>query len=311
MPQTILITGGTGFFGINAARYLINKGHTVILTSITPERYKEDFSPAILAFTNILNPDSISHCIKTYKPDYIIHAAALSQPGVCEKQPDEAYNINVTGTKNVLHAAQKESLPLVYLSTDLVFNGNKPINPEDSTTWYSETDTPDAHIVYGKSKRSAELHILDSAYPYWIIARPTLMFGTGTSWTNGFPQFAVSLLQQQQPTTLFLDQFRTPVYIPDLISALDMLIQKRLFREIFHIGGPERINRVDFVRRYCHRADIPTATLQEVSMYDIPGYTTIVRDVSLNSSKIMAMTNWKPSPLNDSFGMMSKNSFMP
>lgn len=299
----ILITGGMGFFGSNAAARFLQHRITPILSSSAPEHYPEQQRSAI-AHINILDRASIETCLRQHLPDAILHAAAFSAPLACEKEPDTAYSVNVVGTQNVMALAADYGIPFVFTSTDLVFNGEKNVLRDG---YYSEADEPDAHIVYGKTKIVAERSIQDQSFGRWIILRTALMFGRRVAWANGFPQFAVDLLKSGKPTTLFTDQFRTPAYIPDIAEVIVHLLRAQRFGEIYHCGGIERINRTDFVQRYCTVAGVETSGIIACTMDDVPNYTTRVRDVSLNSEKLrhsLAQFSWQMTPYEKAFQEM-------
>ncbi|MCS6808744.1 MAG: NAD(P)-dependent oxidoreductase [Bacteroidota bacterium] len=303
----MLITGGMGFFGWNAATYLRHKGVTVYCASSRPDYYSRE-SQQVLCFLDVLSMHSIEEVLQHTRPDAIVHAAALSAPIVCEHDPVRATAINVEGTKNILHAASRWNIPVVLLSTDLVFDGKRKTLVEG---FYTEKDIPNAQIVYGQTKIAAEelctrRQYMNSQFERWIILRTALMFGNGTAWTQGFPQFAIRALQHGRTVRLFTDQFRTPIYIPDVAEAVLQLLERECFAEIYHCGGTERIDRVCFVERYCAIAGIDSAGIIACRMDDIPNYTTRVADVSLDSSKLCSVlgNRWVPTPLDEAFRMM-------
>ncbi len=302
--QSILITGGMGFFGWNTAQYLRQRGITVHQASSALERYPLEIQESIIPL-DVLSTASIQAALEKTKPTMLIHAAALSAPMTCEQQPEVAHTLNVIGTHNIANTVSVLDIPLVFLSTDLVFNGDKNTLKDG---FYTESDTPDARIVYGKTKMSAEQIFLERTYANkqyerWIILRTSLMFGRGVAWANGFPHFALNLLTSGKTTTLFTDQFRTPAYIPDIAEAILQLIELEKYGEIYHCGGGERIDRVSFVERYCAIANVDKNGIIACSMNDVPNYTTRVRDVSLHSGKLHAALNgnWQPTVLDDAF----------
>jgi dTDP-4-dehydrorhamnose reductase len=305
----VLITGAMGFFGWNAVQRLRQQGVEVILTSSFPGRYAPEYAPKSL---DVLRLDSARHCIESCLAeceerspiDAIIHAAAFSAPLACEKDPITAYNVNVIGTQNVAAAAATFDIPMIFLSTDLVFSGDK--DTQTNGEYYAESEAPDARIVYGKSKIAAERMICEQSFGKWTILRSALMFDRKAPFAQGFPHFAVEALKAGAPATLFTDQFRTPAYIADIADAIVMIVERALFGEIFHCGGAERLNRVDFVRRYCALAGINDDGIIACQMSDVPDYTTRARDVSLTSRKLWNAlgAEYRPTPLEEAFSQM-------
>lgn len=327
--KKILITGGSGFFGTNAARMLRSQGYTVVCTSQDPSKYEtfKYFQEHPLYPLNIQNSAQINTLLEQTRPDVIIHAAALSAPLYAEQNPDHTFAINVEGTRSVLNAAQNLDIPVVFLSSDLVFNGNKNVVTDG---FYNEGDTPDARIVYGKSKIAAEQVLQEHSFRKWIILRASLMFGGYVESANGFPQFAINLLKTRQNATLFIDQYRTPAYVPDICTAALHLVEnsvqigeksgkhdkknqtthsKNYWQETFHIGGNERIDRVSFVQRCCAVFGIETSYILAKRMDEVPNYTTRVHDVSLDSTKLCTALafNWQQTPLEAAFEEMRES----
>jgi dTDP-4-dehydrorhamnose reductase len=302
--NTLLITGGMGFVGWNLTQYFEQLGIRVISVSSQQQGYYEQFGiQRTIEHINICDAKALETCCKRHKPDAILHAAALSQPARCEEQPHKAHAINVLGTHNALRCAQMLDIPFVFTSTDLVFDG--------SQGFYSEHDATTPFIEYGKTKVAAEhcIRAVSEEYNFtkWIITRPALVYGNGFAWTNVFPQFAVRLLQDGKEAMLFSDQYRTPVYVFDIARAVRLLLEQQCFGEIFHLGGTERLHRVEFVERFCAQAGISTNGIRSVQMDDIPQYTTKVRDVSLNSSFLTERTTWQPTPLEQAFDDMLRS----
>lgn len=300
--KTILLTGATGFFGWNALRYWHQRGWRVVPCSLHPERYRESYGNNI--FSDKIYPIDIAHheelvqlCIE-HKPDAIVHAAALSQPAECESNPLRAYEINVVGTANVFGVAAVMKLPFIFLSTDLIFDGNG--------SNYAEHDEPKPLIVYGETKLAAETAIrAQSVLSKWAILRCSLMFGDAPLWReNAFPEFALRALRSGKKARLFSDQYRTPVFVDDVSEAVLQVLEHKTYCETFHVGGLERLNRVEFIERFCSFFSLSPDFIESVRMDEVPEYRTKVRDVSLNSRVLQEMTEWKPTPLEEAFSQM-------
>ncbi len=295
--KKILITGGSGFFGYNAARYYLRQGYSVVACSSDPAKYERHFAKIPFVELNVLHPETVVRTIAQHKPDVVIHAAAYSQPMMCEQNPKRAREINVGATQNVFNASAALNIPFVFLSTDLVFDGGKGN--------YNESDIARPIIEYGRLKLEAERMIMEQRqFAKWSVLRCSLMYANGMPWTNGFPQFAVEALKRDQSPTLFLDQFRTPIFVEDIAVAVEKIVQDRVFGELFHVAGAEAMNRVEFVQRYCSMANIPVSNVRPLCMRDVPNYTTRVRDVTLNAEKLMKATGWRCTPLEISFKRM-------
>ena len=89
------------------------------------------------------------------QPDVVIHAAAWTAVDACEADPDRAFAVNGLGTRHVAEASRRVGAHLVALSTDYVFDGEKP-------TPYHEWDTPNPRSVYGASKLAGETELAEA-----------------------------------------------------------------------------------------------------------------------------------------------------
>ena len=102
-------------------------------------------------------------------PDVVIHAAAFTNVNECETRRELAFRVNGEGTRNVALACRKNRVPVLYISTDYVFDGEK-------ATPYLEKDTPHPINVYGQSKLQGEDHVRALLEAFWIV-RTNWLFG--------------------------------------------------------------------------------------------------------------------------------------
>ena len=110
MQKKIVFTGGTGRFG-------------EVFKSIKSKN--KIFFPRKKQL-NIENFKSIKMYLSKIKPNYLIHAAALSRPmDIHEKNITKSINTNIIGTANIVNACQKENIKLIYFSTNYVYPGKK------------------------------------------------------------------------------------------------------------------------------------------------------------------------------------------
>ena len=86
--------------------------------------------------------DAVQHVTRSFGPDVVLHAGALTAVDACESEIDLAYAVNAVGTRTVAEAAAALGAHLVYVSTDYVFDGTSP-RP------YNEWDAPNPQSVYG------------------------------------------------------------------------------------------------------------------------------------------------------------------
>jgi dTDP-4-dehydrorhamnose reductase len=161
----------------------------------------------------------------------------------CEREPDQAWQVNVEGSRYVAAAAAEIGAHVVFVSTDYVYSGER--GP------YRETDAPDPRSVYGKTKLAAEQAILELC-PTAAIARTSTLYGYATGVRANFVTWLVGQLEAGKEVTVVTDQISSPTLAENLAEMLLALAIKRA-SGIFHCVGADWMPRFDFA---CAVADV-------------------------------------------------------
>jgi len=209
----ILITGYRGMLGSELMTYAREHGHECIGFDL-PEQ-------------DITKREETVGFAKEQRPDFIIHTASMTAVDDCESEADTAYRINATGTQNVCLAAQQLNAPILYLSSDYVFDGEK-------TEPYDEWDAPHPLSVYGKSKYAGE-RFVRALCPKHYIVRVAWLCG------HGGPNFVETILKlaaERDKLRVVDDQQGCPTFVSDLVPEILRLIASNAFGT-YHItnGG--------------------------------------------------------------------------
>lgn len=286
--KNVLVTGGSGFLGWHLASQL-SKVHKVAFTYST---HRVEISHCQSLKMNLLHESTIKQAFKTFEPDVVVHTAALAKGGECEESKTKATQINVTGTMRLLDALPNKEALIIYISTDLVFDGqNAP---------YHEADTPKPISQYGRTKRMAEQTVQRMARNHHVILRPALIYGPPTASGKGsFVQWMDNTLQNGETLNLFSDEFRTPVYVMDIVHAVSSLIDKVGQHRIYHIGGPEKISREDFGRRLAKLRGYDEKNINSVKLADFDTGYPRAADVALNSERIQTAHALQLTPIEE------------
>ena len=268
--KKLLITGASGFLG----------WHLCQLANIEWDVYGTYFShnleiPGIkLVKVDLTNFAEVKRVFQEIQPAAVIHTAAQSQPNYCQIHPEESLLINVTASLNIAGLCADNSIPYVFTSTDLVFDGLKG--------FYQETDSVNPVNIYGEHKVMAEMGILER-YPQAAICRMPLMFGNATPTASSFLQSFMKMLQEGKELKLFVDEFRTPVNGKTAAKGLLLAVEK--VHGIIHLGGKERVSRYDFGRLLVETFEISAAKIKASKQQDVKMAAPRPQDVSLDSSK--------------------------
>lgn len=221
------------------------------------------------------------------EPQAVIHAAAVSQAGLCEDDPNATHPINVRVPARLADLCADQRIPLIFTSTDLVFNGRKAPYDEQSPV------TPVS--VYGRQKAQAEAAVLNG-YPEALVARMPLMFGLGPRLSGNFSIEMLTAIRQGRPINLFTDELRTPV---DYQSAAQGLL-KALGRAkgLLHFGGTTAVSRYTLGILMAKQMGGATSMLRPVSIDSFSTGITRSPDCTLNSSRAYAL-GYAPLPLSE------------
>ncbi len=298
-PETrkrILITGSAGFVGWNAVRRLLGRRHEVVATFRTlPHylQYVDSLQPVVL---DLRDGTSIAEVVARFQPDIILHFAALARPQL-DRNSASLYEVNVEGSARLARTAALQDVPILYLSTDLVYPTEAGCCTE-LTPLDNSSENP-----YARSKLQGERAIQEHA-SRWIIIRPSLMFGTGTPRSNCFTQFLEGHWCEGRKAPVFLDQFRSILYVEDLLRAVELVtLERPSWNNIFVCGGPERVSRAEFALRYAATCGLSPDLCEPMQASELPGYQGGASDIWLDSSKLYAL-GWRPRSLEEAFAEM-------
>ncbi|MFH1868527.1 MAG: dTDP-4-dehydrorhamnose reductase [Candidatus Omnitrophota bacterium] len=205
----ILVTGSEGMLGSAIIRSLESRE---IHTESADMRDRDN--PV-----DIRKELSLSDFMKKVNPDAVIHTAAFTDVDGCEKDPAKAHAINVEGTKNISLACLEIKCPMLYISTDYIFDGK-------SESPYKEEDEAIPLNVYGNSKLEGE-NTVRSMLNSYLIVRTSWLFGEGG---RNFVDSIISLAESGKKLKVVDDQKGSPTYTADLGEAIAELLLKAFAR---------------------------------------------------------------------------------
>uniref|UniRef100_UPI0029438ECE dTDP-4-dehydrorhamnose reductase n=1 Tax=Streptococcus orisratti TaxID=114652 RepID=UPI0029438ECE len=211
----ILVTGANGQLGTEL-RYLLDERN-------------EDYVAVDVAEMDITDADKVEEVFSQVKPTLVYHCAAYTAVDAAEDEGKELnYAINVTGTENVAKAAAKYGATLVYISTDYVFDGEKPIGQE-----WLETDTPDPKTEYGRTKRLGEKAVEKYADKFYII-RTAWVFG---NYGKNFVFTMQNLAKTHDTLTVVNDQHGRPTWTRTLAEFMTYLAENQKAFGYYHLSN--------------------------------------------------------------------------
>ncbi|HQE94108.1 MAG TPA: GDP-mannose 4,6-dehydratase [Anaerolineae bacterium] len=260
-----LITGGAGFIGSNYVHRLLGRGERVTIydnlsrhgAMANLDWLRETHGDNAFALICGDVRDAALLAAATRDVDVIVHLASQVAVTTSVLHPREDFEINVTGTLNVLEAARLvgNHPALLFASTNKVYGGMESLIVEEHETRYAYRDYPygipetyplDFHSPYGCSKGAGDQYVRDYARIYdlpTVVFRQSCIYGPrqfGVEDQGWVAWFIIAALLER-PITIYGDgkQVRDLLYIEDLLNAYDAAIAniKRVGGQIYNVGG--------------------------------------------------------------------------
>jgi dTDP-4-dehydrorhamnose reductase len=267
----ILLTGASSQIGGYFLREIATERMPVVAWSgsRTGRLFGVELQPVDLADT-----EPVHAAFRRAAPTVVIHAGAIAAVAECRRNPERAYQVNTQGTALLADLAHEAGARMLFLSTDLVFDGEKG--------GYREEDQPAPLSVYGRTKAAAEQAVL--AVPRGLVLRVSLLFGPGIVGRPYFFDEQVTALREGRTLTLFSDEWRTPLSLATAARALRALVDSDIVG-ILHLGGPERMSRLEMGQRLAAYLGVDASAIQAVLRTSVPAAEPRPCDTSLDSSR--------------------------
>jgi len=316
--KTVLITGGAGFIGVNAAEAFIRDGwHVTLFDNLSRKgtdlnlRYLRKQYPAECDFIlGDVRYDYFSLLRAVGRAELVLHLAAQVAVTTSIVRPIEDFEINARGSFNVLEAVRESgNKPLViYASTNKVYGGMPDVICVKEAKRYRFRDFPDGiaedrpldfHSPYGCSKGTADQYVHDYERIYGIptvVFRQSCIYGQrqfGVEDQGWVAWFAIAALLNR-PITIYGDglQVRDLLHVDDLVAAYKSAADSpsQASGKIFNMGGgPTRtlslVELLEFLQKRLGK-EIPVGHAEQRAG-DQPVFVADIR-------KAERELNWRP-----------------
>ena len=276
--NNILVIGGSGLVGSRLIELLTANNNSISATYFSNEIVHKICETFQLDITDSYKVDKV---IKMIRPDTVINASGERNTRYCEKNPDEAYKVNVEGTKNIVDACKTINAKLAFISSDLVFDGTKGK--------YSEEDEVNPLSIYGKQKVMAEEIIKDNL-DNWLIARASSIYGWDPGRDN-FVSWVIDELKNGQEIQIVYDQYVTPIYAGSLAYILIRLLENNK-TGVYHVGEGECVNKYEFVKKIAEVFGFDEKLVKPISSDKLNQNIKTPKDNCLDLTKIKGELNF-------------------
>ena len=267
----LLITGVSGLLGLNAALQWRETfevagfclAHPVVVPRIKTVRFDLENQPMLVEF------------VRSFRPDFILHTAGLTNVDRCELDPALAHRLNVQVTENVAKAARETGARLLHISTDHLFTGYR--------AFCDETTEPSPINVYARTKLQAE-QVVQQWCPDALMFR-TNFIGWGSSVRTSFTDWIITSLARGTTLTMFKDVFITPILINDLLDCIVQLLPMDV-TGVLNVAGSERVSKYDVGVRTARHFGYSPEQIRPISVEDFPFAAPRPRDMSLSTDRV-------------------------
>ena len=271
--KKLFLTGTSGFLGWNISKIFKDTWDMFGVYLANPI----EIPNVTTARLNVTDYRALKQSIANVQPDLVIHTAAIADANYCQTNRSESEKVNVTASVNLAGLCADKGIPLVFTSSDLVFNGKEAP--------YTEEDPVSPIHIYGEQKAVAEKKIQDR-HPRATIFRIALLYGDPGPVSKNFFHSMVLLMKNQSPVSLFTDEFRTPLSGEDAAKGILALFPKTSGM-IIHLGGKERISRYDLGLVTAKNFSLDPSSINASKQSDIAMAAPRPVDVSLDISKAL------------------------
>ena len=219
---------------------------------------------------DITSLDSILEAVGLFDPELIIHCAAITDVDGCESNPELAYRVNVLGTRNMAVAAQQCDAPMVYISTDYVFDGKR-------TEPYWEWDTPAPQSVYARTKWLGEEQVRQLLQRFYIV-RVAWLYGSGP---RNFVRTVLRLSEERDTLQMVTDEVGSPTYAQDVAGALARLTTQPAYGT-YHLPNDGVCSRYAWAQEILRLADRSEA-VELLPSENYPRAATVPKQVAMRN----------------------------
>lgn len=262
--KKILVTGSNGFL---ASRFI--------------ETYKDKYEiiKGSHKFLDITDENKVFNFFKNNKIDIVFHTAAISDTGLCEKDPVLCEKVNFEGTVNIAKGCSLNDSTLVFASSDQIYNGNLEKGP------YTEKTIPSPNNVYGLSKLRSEKSIKEILDTYYNL-RLTWLFSLPERNRKINKNIICNILNsilKNNPIAFSPNEFRGISYAYDIIENFEKLL--KLPSGDYNFGSENNLSTYDValkVLEFLNIKDRETSLL----IKDFERFKDKDRDLRISNEKL-------------------------
>ena len=209
----VYVAGCGGMLG-EAVHKVFAENHVVECSDI-------DLNANWLSYCDFRNYDQYRGEVEKFAPDVLIHLGAHTDLEYCEREPDDAYRTNTLSVEYACRIANKLNIPLVYISTAGIFDGEKIV--------YDDWDQPNPLGVYARSKYLGETYVQRTVERHFIF-RAGWMMGGGPGKDKKFiAKMMKQIIAGAKVLNVVDDKLGTPTYTIDFARNIERMLHTEYY----------------------------------------------------------------------------------
>ncbi|MCS7232018.1 MAG: dTDP-4-dehydrorhamnose reductase [Elusimicrobiota bacterium] len=218
--------------------------------------------------------------------DFVFYLAGYVKVDLAEEELYEVFKVNTFGIKNVIEFFY--TTPVVYISTDYVFDGSKEGEP------YYEDDIPNPINIYGISKYAGELIVKSYVNKYYIV-RTASLFGKLPSKGKGtnFVYTILNKLENNETIKVVNDVFMSPTYTFDLAKSIWELVERQYPYGVYHITNSGYCSWYEFAKYIAQYAGFVESKIYPVSSMEFSAKAKRPKWSVLGSRNFPQIRGWQ------------------
>jgi dTDP-4-dehydrorhamnose reductase len=272
----VLFTGASGLLGANALLEWSGRFKLAGVFHSHPIWHFRDLRPGLeLLQVDLRDRDATRNAVLAFRPEYIVHAAALTNIELCERDEALAQAVNVESTRILAEAAGEIGAKLLYVSTDSFFDGK-----EGSRDKFKEMDLATPRSVYSRTKLEAE-EVTLNADPRNLVVR-TNLYGWNAQTKLSFGEWILQKAARGEEIPLFEDVYYSPILVQDLLDAMAILLESGASGK-YHVAGADGISKLNFGQRLLKQFGLSDRGIRPSSVASLPTYRS--RNMMLSVEK--------------------------
>ena len=256
MKKKVLITGSNGLLGQKLVYALKQREDVEVLATARGENRLVDQIGYQYISVDISNQQEVEEVFAKYKPQIVMHCAAMTNVDICESKREECWNINVKSVDYLCNAAEKVKAHFIHVSTDFIFDGKSGPYKEDAIA--------NPLSYYGESKLAAE-KIVEKYKGSWAILRTVLVYGLVDNMSrSNIVLWAKGELEKGKSINVVNDQFRTPTLAEDLAQGCILAMDKKA-QGVYNISGKDYMSIIELVNKVADYYHVDKSLIKPIS----------------------------------------------